>query len=57
MGEKIFENHPRTKLKFQEIIIKVWHHEISKETLQNLVDSMPNRVAGVIETRGGPTKH
>ena len=57
MGKKIIENHPRTKREFQKTIINVWHHEIPKEVLQNLVHSMPNRVAAVTEARGGPTKY
>ena len=57
MEKKIIENHPRAKRELWQAIINAWQLEISKEMLQNLVDSMPNRVADVIKARGGPTKY
>ena len=45
-----------TKWKLHETLIKVWHHEIPKKMLQNLMNSMPNRVTAGIEARGSPTK-
>ena len=52
MRKKITENHPRTK--FQETIIKCWHHETPKKVLQNLMDSMHNRVVAMDISRISP---
>lgn len=45
----------KTKRELQEFTIEVWHREIPKEVLKNLVDTMTKRVAAVINARGGTT--
>lgn len=45
-----------TKQALIEGIIKVWHHECNQgDSLKNLVESMPRRLAQVIYARGGHT--
>ena len=38
-------------------IIKIWFHEIPKTLCQNLVDSMPNRIAKVLKNKGASSKY
>lgn len=47
-----------TKQQLIAEIIKIWHHDADmNEKLQALVDSMPRRIAKVIEAKGGHTKY
>ena len=45
-----------TKNELTEAILKHWR-EISQETIQNLYNSIPNRLVAVLEKNGGPTKY
>lgn len=47
---------PKNKEELWQIIQEEWY-SIDIQTLQNLVDSMPNRIAAVIQSKGNPTKY
>lgn len=47
---------PAIKLKLQERLNKIWW-EIGEDTLNHLIESMPNRVQEVIAARGWYTSH
>ena len=51
------EQKPTTRRDLTAAIINVWHHVISLESLQQLVESMPRRIQAVIEAKGFPTKY
>lgn len=57
MGMKINGNKPTSPKNLNAIIEKVWYDELSLEYLQNLIDSMPDRIAAVISNNGGTTKY
>ena len=48
---------PKTKKELFAAIIRVWHRVISREILQNLVETMPRSVQAVIDAKGGSTKY
>jgi hypothetical protein len=47
---------PRNKEELWQILQKEWHN-IDVSVYQNLVDSMPRRIAAVIKSKGYPTKY
>lgn len=57
MGVEVMKHKPTSLAKLRESIIRVWHHELSKEYIQSLIRSMPRRCQAVIKARGGPTKY
>ena len=46
-----------TKVKLIENILHVWNHEIGKNIIENLVESMPRRLQSVIENKGYSSKY
>ena len=42
----------RSKRDLISNIIRVWNHEISKELIEKLVDSMPNRIEMILKKNG-----
>ena len=50
------KKHPSNLAELEKRVKKVWK-EIPKVLIENLVDSMPNRVEAVIAAKGGPTKY
>lgn len=57
MGSKINSIKPTSSAALIKLIEKVWYEEIPTEHLQQLVNSMPRRIAMVIKNRGGTTKY
>ena len=57
MGDQLIKESPTTKEQLFGTIIRVWHHAIDQNLLQNLVESMPRRCAAVIAAKGGSTKY
>ena len=53
----VTEQKPTTRRDLTAAIINVWHHVVSLESLQQLVESMPRRIQAVIEAKGFPTKY
>jgi hypothetical protein len=53
---KKYDHPPGGILELWERIEKVWN-EIKPEVVQNLIESMPRRVAAVIRAKGGYTKY
>ena len=47
---------PKNKEELWQILQKEWYN-IDVSVYQNLVDSMPNRIAAVIQSKGNPTKY
>jgi len=47
---------PKNKEELWEILQTEWHN-INASIYQNLVNSMPNRIAAVIQSKGNPTKY
>jgi hypothetical protein len=39
-----------------QLIIRIWDG-VSREEMENLVDSMPNRLAATVQAQGGPNGH
>lgn len=54
---KITKKKPKTLKELDMIVENVWYNDITVETTQNLVDSMPTRIKAVIKNKGGPTKY
>ena len=54
LGE--YEQPPKGMLELWERIQEEWN-KIPKEVCQNLIESMPRRVADVIKAKGGNTKY
>jgi len=50
------KKQPSNLAELEKRVKKVWK-EIPKVLIENLVDSMPNRVEAVIAAKGGPTKY
>ena len=48
--------NPKNKTELVELAMKQWDL-IEPSVVQNLVQSMPNRIAAVIRAKGGPTKY
>ena len=57
MATEIAKNKPQNGRELREAIVKVWHHTISTEYVQTLIDSMPRRIDAVIKAKGGTTKY
>lgn len=57
MGMKINKKMPSSSKKLNSIIEEVWYKELTIEYLQDLIDSMPIRIAAVIANKGGATKY
>lgn len=53
----VARNRPSNRTQLIEAIINSWHHIITEEDLQALVNSMHRRCAAVIKSRGYPTKY
>ncbi len=51
IDKKLTNYHPRTVNDLQQIILKLWS-EISTETCQTLVESMPRRMETCIRVKG-----
>jgi hypothetical protein len=48
---------PPTSLKqFEDVLLEDWY-KIPLETFQNLYESIPKRIAAVLEAKGGPTPY
>jgi len=47
---------PKNKEELWEILQTEWHN-INASIYQNLVNSMPNGIAAVIQSKGNPTKY
>lgn len=54
---QVGQKRPQTIRELDQCIQKVWYEEISKQTLANLIASMPNRIKEVIKQKGGTTKY
>ena len=48
---------PTSRIKLIEDVVKSRNHAVSREILQNLVESMPRRIAAVIAAKGNVTKY
>jgi uncharacterized protein (DUF2267 family) len=48
--------HAKSPQAMEVVLESVWR-EITPETINKLIDSMPKRVKDVIKARGGPTKY
>lgn len=57
VGCKLSAKKPRNKRELKEAIIRVWNHELNLDYIQNLISSMPARIAAVIKAKGGATKY
>lgn len=53
----VSSKHPSNKQALIEAIISCWHHIITKEDVQKLVESMQRRCQAVIEAKGYPTRY
>ena len=51
MGVKLLKHKPTSLAKLRESIIRIWHHELSKEYTQPLIRSLLRRYQAVIEAR------
>lgn len=54
---QVRQKRPRTITELDQCIQTVWYEEISKQTLENLIASMANRIKEVIKQKGGATKY
>jgi transposase len=50
------KKQPTNLAQLERCVKAVWK-TIPKETIRNLIDSMPRRIQAVIAARGGPTKY
>ena len=57
MKDKVAEKQPSSLPDLCQAIKEVWVKEVSKEYCANLVNSMPRRLAAVIQNIGGHTKY
>ena len=57
LKEKVRKHAPNSETDLIAAIIKVWNHDIDHKIFQNLVDSMPKRIAEVIRANGGHSKY
>ena len=55
--EKVAKHAPTSYDDLLDVIKRVWVQEISPELTDNLIASMPRRLAGVINAKGGHTKY
>ena len=53
---KEYDHPPSGILELWERVEKEWN-KIQPEVVQNLIESMPSRVAAVVKAKGGYTKH
>lgn len=51
------EKKPSNRSELISAIVKVWHHEITPDLIEKLVESMPRRIQAVINAKGFPTKY
>jgi len=49
--------HPSNRQQLIEAIISSWHHVITTDNLQKLVESMPRRCQAVLKAKGYPTRY
>jgi transposase len=54
--DRVYAREPRTVVALERIIREEWAN-ISVETLQSLVDSMPRRLDALVDAEGGSTKY
>ncbi|KAI0994178.1 hypothetical protein K3495_g14006 [Podosphaera aphanis] len=47
----------RSQDELRRIVAEAWDRAVDKNELENLVESMPNRIRAVYEAQGGPTKY
>jgi predicted transcriptional regulator len=57
MKKKVAAHHPTSEAHLKTILKDVWIHEITPEYCQQLVHSMPMRIAAVLKNHGYPTKY
>ena len=57
MKEKVTKHVPTSYDDILDMIKRVWVHEINPELSDNLIASMPRRLAGVINAKWGHTKY
>lgn len=57
IGKELNKVQITSKKNLTTHVIRIWHHEISLQTIQNLIESMPRRVAAVLASGGGTTKY
>jgi hypothetical protein len=48
---------PPTSLKQLEAVLQEEWHKITPETVQNLYESIPRRIAAVLKAKGGPAPY
>ena len=53
----VSQRHPSNKTELIEAIIESWHHVITAQELETLVNSMPDRYRAVIAAKGYATKY
>ena len=57
MKRMVNQSKPTGRVSLVEGIIRAWHHTVTIDTLQTLVESMPRRIAAVIAAKGCATKY
>lgn len=57
MKNHVNKSKPTGRVTLVEAIIRAWHHTVTLETLQTLVESMTRRIACVIAAKGCATKY
>lgn len=50
------EQIPKNLEELQQVVLEEWE-KIDIQTINNLIDSMPNRVQALLKAKGGPTKY
>jgi len=48
---------PKSRTELIAAVIYAWNHVVKKETIEKLVDSLPNRLKAVIAAKGFATKY
>lgn len=57
MKRKVADHKPENKRNLIKALEHVWNNEITDDTIQVLVDSMPSRIEAVIAAKGGTTRY
>ena len=57
LKDKVADLQPSSATELEKAIKLVWTKHLSKEYCTSLVNSMPSRIAAVINARGGHTKY
>ncbi|CAK9806463.1 Transposable element Tc1 transposase [Anthophora plagiata] len=57
MGLEVQKLRPSTETELREVINRVCHNTINIDVVRKLIDSMPNRIQGVIKAKGDATKY